>query len=219
MAVAISGSSESGGKVLRISSALFGISLAALPALAFAANPPPAHVTQNAYSDIGKYQKAFLALHTYRSSTQTQTGGNTMTTATEYVAPDRYHTTGPMESISIGKDTWIRSGGRWTKMDKKIPGFSMPDLPPGFSFGQAMDPASLLLLHGNPVYMCNVKDLGMQDGYHAIACQMSQNGISANITLWLRPDFLPAKIGITGSTGTTMTTYSDFNAPITIDQP
>jgi hypothetical protein len=205
---------------MRITSALFGIALVALPALAMAANPPPVtHTVANPYTDIGKYQQAFLALHTYRSSTQTQASGRAITTTTEYVEPDRYHSTAPgNEMISIGSDTWVHAGGKWSKIPKKIGGFTMPDVP-GFSIGKAMDPATIMLLHGNPRYLCNAKDLGMQDGYHAILCQMSSNGMSANITLWLRADSLPAKIEITGSTGTTTTTYSDFNAPIVINQP
>jgi hypothetical protein len=200
---------------------VLGIALAALPASALAATTSSVHATSvSPLAAIGKFQKAFLALNSYRSSVQTQAAGRTMTTTTEYVAPDRYHMMGgPVESITIGKDAWTRQGGRWNKIQTSGSVFGHSWNIPAGMLGQAQDPALILLLHGNPQLICNAKDLGMQDGYHAISCEMSSNGMSGTVTMWLRPDFLPAKLQVASAGNTTMTTYSDFNAPIVINQP
>jgi hypothetical protein len=76
--------------------------------------------------EVETLARNFLAIKAFRG-TANATGKTPMQMQVDYVAPDRYHLKmgQGLESIVIGKDTYMKLGGSW----KKFPGESGKEIP------------------------------------------------------------------------------------------
>jgi len=91
----------------------------------------------DAKADVVAASKKFIELPAFTAD-MSGTGDNPIHMRLEYASPDRYHITqlagpaGGMETIIIGKNTYMKSGATWTKMPVNI-GDSIPSLRDSFT--------------------------------------------------------------------------------------
>jgi outer membrane lipoprotein-sorting protein len=133
-----------------------------------------------------------------------------------YLAPDRYHIVNPgsTEMIVIGKDTYIKAAGKWSKVPVNL-GDSIPNIRDSFT------EEALKTLK-------NVEFSGQDsvDGKDAYVYTYSGDTVakSNNYTskLWVGKDSgLPLKMEVDykGGPVTHMTTIYDYDTKVTIDPP
>jgi hypothetical protein len=101
------------------------------------ANPGKVTSSGDPKADIERASKKFVALPSF-SADMNGTGDNPMHMRLEYVSPDRYHIIhlgGPasgMETIIVGKNTYMKTGGVWRKFPVDV-GSSIPNLRESFT--------------------------------------------------------------------------------------
>lgn len=164
----------------------------------------PAAARADAMAALKQYAAAMAAVHSYHTELTTEKNVMSM----DLVLPDRMHIYGGsagMEMIMIKPDFWFKVGGRW----QKVPG----------NFGMIGAWTSLAESSRLPTDLdkdYTLVDLGIKETYHAYSLTPKKGG--EVLTLYLRPDSLPAKSVVTGKNGTTTAVYSNFNN-VTIDPP
>jgi hypothetical protein len=171
---------------------------------------PPIAAAADPCADLAKMYTQMVAATSYRL-VETSPGGPTITT--EFVAPDRMHTSGAGESITIGNRQFSKLLGKWYQTESTSP---LPRSHP-LEMAQAM---TAFVDAGTFSKVCSLQnpvDIGMKDGFHAIQLHNPTYGVDG--VEYLRPDFLPAKIELTTRGKTFLQTYTDWNMPITIEAP
>lgn len=165
---------------------------------------PPAAARADAMDAMKQYSAAMSAVHSYHM----EVSGDKQTVSMDLALPDRMHIYGGgggPEVIMVKPDVWIKLGNRWQKFP---------------SNGGAPNPWSSHADSSRPPTDVdkgyNITDLGIQESYHAYLLTPKKGG--EVLTLFLRPDFLPAKTVATGKNGTTTTVYSNFNN-VTVEAP
>lgn len=168
---------------------------------------PPVAAAADPCADLAKMYTEMAAATSFRS-VDTSPGAPTITT--EFVAPDRTHTsTGATEAITIGTHQFSKLTGKWYETEGKS------SRPP--TMAQAMKAYIDAGTFSKACSLQNPVDIGMKDGFHAIQLHNPTYGVDG--VDYLRPDFLPAKIEITTRGKTFVKTYTDWNMPITIEAP
>lgn len=163
----------------------------------------PAYAT--AYDDLAKCERALASVHSYRAALQSSTGKSSVTRA-EVVAPNRYHVTmydGRLEFVVIGSRFWVKDKHGWRRLS----------LTPQMSMIGDLQRLS----HLGDKTRFTVSDLGMRGGYHAPLAK-ERSGASQSV-VYLRADHLPARLETRAGGNSVTITYSDNNAPITIQAP
>lgn len=91
------------------------------PAGESAAAPSEFAPSSDAKADIDKLGDRFMSRSSFRAN-MTGEGETPVRTELEFVSPDRYRikSGNAMEMIVIGKNTWMRMGGKWQKMPMKL---------------------------------------------------------------------------------------------------
>jgi outer membrane lipoprotein-sorting protein len=155
----------------------------------------------------------------YRARMESLSDGKSFMTTVEYVAPDRFHMTGPMnETIIVGSDAYIKlPTGQW----QKVP------IDANQMISSFRDPKMVEELRNST----DVKFLGTDsiDGMPAKVYQYTRKNVSgANMTttskVWIAvSDNLPRKMeveaNVNGKPSKTLITYYDYNTDIKIVPP
>lgn len=101
------------------------------------ASPGKVTASSDPKADIISASKKFVELSSFTAD-MNGTGDNAIHMRLEYVAPDRYHVinlagpAGGMETIMIGKNTYMKTGGTWRKLQVNLGG-SIPTMRDSFT--------------------------------------------------------------------------------------
>jgi hypothetical protein len=175
--------------------------------------------------DLKPVADAIAAAKSYRmtvaSSTTAQ--GQSGTFVIEVVKPDRVHTKADMggqtfEMISIGSDNYVKFGNQWTKTP---------------SSGAANPLASTVLLSSDPQQILSQMNAGEKDGTLTKGGTSQVGGVPCQEWAWTPSAAAPSQGGGTmciglkdhlplqfkTNDGKIVATYSDWNAPISIQAP
>jgi hypothetical protein len=173
-----------------------------LCALLLAAAFAPAAARADAAGDLAAVMSNFAAAKSYHV-TEALPGGRTVTI--DYVAPDRWRIspTPNITELLIGNDVYMVRNGKTTHLP--IPG--------------GMLRATIDQLKGSlpSDVKSTARDLGMQtlDGQAVHVYSYTSHG--ATVTLFVGSNHLPVRNVVKASNGTTTITYSQYNAPISIE--
>ena len=169
--------------------------------------------------DVVVAAKKFLDLPAF-SAKMDGTGINELHMQVAYIAPDRFHiihSGGPaagMEIIMIGKQTYMKVGGKWQKFPAAL-GTSIPDL------REAFDEEGLKTLtdvkfegddtaEGKPALLYSYRNTTPKEHYPFTS------------KIWVRKDNgLPAKVSVDYASGVMkqMTIVYDTDTPVKIEPP
>lgn len=178
--------------------------------------PAGGAVSADAGAEFASMAQAWSDAKSYRMTVQTAQGAQA-SQVIELVKPDREHmkmTAGPqtMESIRIGQDLYVNANGQWTKTTTTAP------LPP--VMGGLGDAARLANQFG-AINQTQTVTRGAVDTINGEQCQEWQVADpdptkSGAICIGLS-DKLPRQMKVGGGQATI--TFSDWNAPISIEPP
>lgn len=152
----------------------------------------------------------------YRMTMRTPDGGNNVEILQEVVRPDRSHTkvsagTESFEAIQIGSDVYTNLGGQWSR----------GALPAGFPAGLGMDPGKLVEDFNRATDAGDQMNKGRIEDIDGVRCQewiVTSTDPAQSGSMWVGlADSLPRRFN--SSDGKAVITFSDWNAPITINAP
>lgn len=176
-----------------------------------AATPTVKGDAQAAREMQAAFQK-FMAAKTFRSRISGSGSGGAITT-TDYVAPDRFHLTiaqgtNRTEMYLIGRQIWIRSADGCSKLPAAVP---------------FMNPKEIME-HGAADTIITVSRTGPATiegtATQSYALVVESKGTTAREKLYVANDTgFPRRIEVESPRGSVVIDYSDFNAPITINDP
>lgn len=156
----------------------------------------------DAYADLNKAKAAFDATHSWHAVEQ-MSNGHTVTL--DHVAPDRWRIQmmPGMSEIMIGSDMYMVRNGQTMHMPMVMPQI------------QQMVNQNWLVI--TPEVKRTLRDLGMQNvgGVMLHAYSFIANGDL--VKLYLDKNHLPMRSMVKTTNGTVTITYSQYNAPITIN--
>lgn len=166
-------------------------------------------------SDIEKMADRFLSQKAFRTK-MTGTGDTPIKMEAEYSAPDRFRvkTGSDSETVIIGKDVYIKAGGKWQKIPGNI-GSSVPDLRKSFD-------------EQSRKWLTDVKYVGEEtvNGTPSLVYvyhNKGPGGVGENDSrVWIaKSDGLPVKIEATYASGTlkTMLIEYEYDPSISIEPP
>ena len=157
------------------------------------------------YGDMAKVQKAFYHIHSFRGTISSRRLKSPI--KMEFVAPDRYHVVTPAgDQYIIGNTMTMHVGG----MSMKVPlGATQGMLTNVRSFAANED----LKKDYTIKYLGTTNEGGQTLRIYSYA---KSSNPSLTMKMFVGPDNLPRRNEVTDSNGTTTVTYSDYNAPITI---
>ncbi|HMJ07535.1 MAG TPA: hypothetical protein VK468_00930 [Pyrinomonadaceae bacterium] len=170
-------------------------------------------------ADIIAASKKFIELPSFSAKTE-GTGGSELKMQIDYAAPDRYHlkylagTGAGMETIMIGKQTYMKTGGTWRKMPVDL-GSSVPTLRDSFT-EEGLKTLTNVKFDGDDTV----------DGKSALVYSYSNTTPQGNYPftskIWIGKDSgVPMKIQVDYASGTlkTMNVVYDTETPVTIEPP
>lgn len=169
----------------------------------------------NARDDLIKASTKFTEVDSFRAVMDV--GGKTnMHIEFAFIAPDRYHVKNlpAMETIIIGKDTYIKIGDKWTKSSMDL-GKTIPDLRDSFTEEGLKSIVDVEYVGDDSV-----------DGKAALVYRYKGNTVKEagpyTSKLWVsKDDGLPLKIEVEYSEGMLdkMTTVYDYESEVKIEAP
>ncbi len=202
---------------LRCFAVQYALALAAMAALALglaagtvaAQAGPTFRGDPQAVAEVTAAFQKFGAARSWRSRMTLSVG---TTTATEFVAPDRFRmvlTQGNQttEIFLIGRETWVRAEGTCQKLDATIPVTNPKDL------AEQTGAETITVTRGNPESV---------DGTPTQTYTMvvESRGTTTRQKLYVATATgLHRRIEVQASQGTLLIDYFDFGAPITINPP
>ena len=179
----------------------------------------PASTDANPTDAMAASIKAQFDAKSYRARMESVTEGNNFTTTVEYVAPDRFHMTAPMnETIIVGADTYVKAPtGQWQKIpinaNQMISSFRDPKLVEELRNNTSVKFLGTDSLDGMPV---KIYEYTVKNAYGTNMTSISKAWISANDNL---PRKMEVQADVNGKPSKTLITYYDYNADIKIAPP
>lgn len=161
---------------------------------------------------VAEVTAAFQKFSAARSWRARMTSPDGTSTATEFVAPDRFRmvlTQGntTTEIFIIGRETWVREGGNCSKLAATIPVTNPKDL------AEQTGADTITVTRGNP----EIVDATPTQTY---TMAVESRGTTTRQKLYVATATgLPSRIEVQASQGTMRVDYFDFGAPITINPP
>ena len=159
------------------------------------------------YADLTKTQKAFYAVKSFRGTISSPKMKQPV--QVEFVAPDRWHVVvaGNNEYI-IGNSMTIQAGGMSMKIPMPASMQGMLQNTRSFSAGENLKKDYTIKYLG----MTNVGGQSLRTYSY-----VKNSDPSLTMKMYIANDNLPRRNEVTDKNGTTTVTYSDYNAPITIN--
>lgn len=182
------------------------------PRGATAAATPPSPPKSSDLSGLNPVQAGVRRLafvQSYRAAVIVDTeGGDKIEGSFEFAAPDRYHLTVggsvPVEVVTIGADSYVKTAGRWQRVEPTFLPFSAQELIAEIDQIAAAG-ATQAGQRDAPAGACTIYKVARADGSEAEFCAGGDGPI---FTASFKD----------GATTVTMT-FTDFDTPIEIKQP
>jgi hypothetical protein len=179
----------------------------AAPAMVIPSDPTAALVSS---------MKAQLALPAYRGNLDSQYQGKTINTIVEFVSPDRYRVKNDsMEAVLIGKVTYLKLNGNWSKMGVDLSGM----------ISSFRDPKIIEKGISNVKYLGSEQVNGIYASVYTYTSSADINGqiMAADAKIWIsQSDDLPVKMEVTGEVSgekTFSTITYDYASKVSIEAP
>ena len=178
----------------------FALVVAAVSALSAMASADP-------YADLGRVQKAFYAVHSFRGQISSPKMKQPITL--EFVAPDRWHMVTPAgDQYIVGNTMTVHVGGMSMKLPMKAFGPMLQNIR---TFAAGED-----LKKDFTIQYAGTTNIGGQILRMYTYTKNSDPSVRAK--MYIGPDNLPRRNEVTDKSGNVTTvTYKDYNSPITIN--
>ena len=179
----------------------------------------PASTDANPIDVMTASMKAQLDAKSYRARLESLADGKNMTMTIEYVAPDRFHMTAPMnETIIVGSDTFVKlPTGQWQKVpinaNEMISSFRDPKMIEELRNSTDVKFLGTDSLDGVPV---KIYQYTVKNAFGTNMTSTSKAWIATNDNL---PRRMEVEADVNGKPSKTLITYYDYNADIKILPP
>lgn len=179
----------------------------------------PASTEANPVDAMTASIKAQFDAKSYRARMESLTEGNNFTTTVEYVAPDRFHMTAPMnETIIVGSDTYIKPpNSKWQKIpinaNQMIASFRDPKLVEELRNNTTVKFLGTDSLDGLPV---KIYEYTVKNAFGTNMESTSKAWIAASDNL---PRKMEVEANVNGKPSKMRITYYDYNTDIKILPP
>ncbi|MGA9772527.1 MAG: hypothetical protein WBV94_26070 [Blastocatellia bacterium] len=163
--------------------------------------------------------KAQFDAKSYRAHMQSNMDGKEFTTIIEYVAPDRFHMTAPMnETIIVGPNTYVKlPTGSWQKVplnaNQMISSFRDPKMIEELRNSTDVKFLGTDTIDGTPV---KIYQYTVKNAFGTNMTSTSKAWISASDNL---PRRMEVEADANGKPTKMLITYSDYNTDIKIEPP
>ena len=179
----------------------------------------PASTDANPIDAMTASIQAQFDAKSYRARMESLSEGNNFTTTVEYVAPDRFHMTSPMnETIIVGSDTYVKpQTGQWQKVpinaNQMISSFRDPKMVEELRNSTDVKFLGSDSLDGVPV---KIYQYTVKNAFGTNMTSTSKAWIAASDNL---PRKMEVEADVNGKPSKLLITYYDYNTDIKIVPP
>ncbi len=179
----------------------------------------PASTDANPIDAMTASIKAQLDAKSFRARMESLSDGNNFTTTVEYVAPDRFRMTTPMnETIIVGSDTYVKNpNSQWQKLpinaNQMISSFRDPKIVEELRNNTSVKFLGTDSLDGMPV---KIYQYTVKNAFGTNMESTSKAWISASDSL---PRKMEVEANVNGKPSKMLITYYDYNTDFKIEPP